>query len=306
MTEDARPLEAKIVAEAQRLGFAAAGFAAANASRTMAILEKWLSAGFAADLDFFHRNLPLRADPRELAPGARSLIVVAARYPVNDHPGKGFAMHARGKDYHAVLREKLEQLARFIRQAKPLSVARICVDSAPVLEREWAVAAGIGWRGRQGQVVNAELGCCLVLGELLVDIELAPSPPAANQCGDCRLCLDACPTGALTEDGLVDARRCLSYLTIEHKGAIAPDLRLRIGEALFGCDRCTTICPWNRFGKDKIMPELRPERMPSAEECLHMTEIEFRKRFKPTTVWRTGLPRLQRNAAIVMLNRRNN
>ena len=296
-------LERQIIAEATRLGFAAVGFATAGPSRTVALLEKWLAAGCAADMDFFHRNLQLRADPRELAPGARSLIVVAARYPVNDQPGRGFAMHARGEDYHAVLREKLEQLARFIRQAKPLSVARICVDSAPVLEREWAVTAGIGWRGKQGQIVNAGLGCCLVLGELLVDSELAPSPPAANQCGDCRLCLDACPTGALAEDGQVDARRCVSYLTIEHKGDIAPDLRPRIGGALFGCDRCTAICPWNRFGKDRIMPELRPDRMPSAEECLSMTEAEFRKRFKPTTVWRTGLARLQRNARLAMANR---
>jgi epoxyqueuosine reductase len=306
MKDDKQALRAKIVTEAHRLGFAAVGFAAASPARTMPHFEAWLAAGFGANMDFLRKNLALRANPGALAPGVRSIIVAAARYPVNGDPGKGFAMHARSEDYHIVLRGKLEQLGAFIGRERPLSVARVCVDSAPVLEREWAVAAGIGWRGKQGQIVNAELGCCLLLGELMVDIDLEPSTPVANQCGDCRLCVEACPTGALSGDGLVDARKCISYLTIEHKGDIPAELQPEIGEALLGCDRCTAICPWNRFGADRVMPELQPRPMPEAGECLRMTEAEFKTRFKDTVVFRSGLARLQRNASIVMANRNKN
>ena len=305
MTDDGRQLEARIADQATRLGFAAIGFAAAGPSRTMDIFEKWLAAGFEAGMDFLSRNESLRSDPRQLAPGARTVIVVAARYPVNPRPGEGFAMHARGKDYHLVIREKLKTLARFINRERPLAVSRVCVDSAPVLEREWAVAAGVGWRGRQGQIVNAGCGCCLLLGELLVDLALRPSRPVANQCGNCRLCLDACPTGALQGNGQVDAGKCVSYLTIEHKGEMPRELEPAIGEALFACDRCTAVCPWNRFGNDRIMPEFQPRPMPSPAECLRMNDAEFRTRFKDTTVCRTGLVRLQRNARIALANRRD-
>jgi len=302
MTTDHQELRATIITEVNRLGFAAVGFATAGPTRTMPQFEAWLAAGFAADMDFLRRNQSLRANPGEFAPGVRSIIVAAARYPVNDEPGKGFSMHARSEDYHHVLRRKLEQLGRFIDRQRPLSVARVCVDSAPVLDREWAVTAGIGWRGRQGQIVHPELGCCLLLGELMVDLDLEPSTPVANQCGDCRLCREVCPTGAVTANGLVDARKCIAYLTIEHKGDIPPERQPTLGEAIFGCDRCTAVCPWNRFGADRVMPEFRPRPMPDADECLRMTEDEFKARFKDTVVSRLGLARLQRNAAIVVAN----
>ena len=302
MKDGAQPLETRIADEAQRLGFAAVGFAKAGPANSMEIFETWLAGGFAAGMAFLHRNKELRSNPQALAPGARSIVVAAARYPVNPEPGSGFAMHARGSDYHTLLREKLEQLAAFINAEKPLSVARIGVDSAPILDREWAIAAGLGWRGRQGQIVNAELGCCLLLGELLVDLDLEPTPPVPNQCGDCRLCVEACPTGALSGDGLVDARKCISYLTIEHKGDIPAELQPKLGGALFGCDLCTAVCPWNRFGNDEVMPELQPRPMPSGEACLEMMAVEFKHRFKDTVVHRAGLARLQRNAAIAVAN----
>jgi epoxyqueuosine reductase len=246
----------------------------------------------------------LRADPARLAPGVRSVIAVAARYPVNPRPGSGFSTCARGRDYHLVIRDKLRLLAAALRRHAPLAVARLCVDSAPLPEREWALRAGIGWRGRQGQVINADLGACLLLGEILVDAEWPPSPPVPNRCGDCRLCVEACPTGAIRGDGTVDARRCISYLTIEHKGEISADLQPRMGEALFGCDCCTAVCPWNRGGEPWTVPELREKRpLPDAQACLRLTEAEFEERFRDTAVLRTGLARLRRNAAIAILSR---
>jgi epoxyqueuosine reductase len=300
MTDDGQQLEREIAAEAKRLGLAAIGFAPACSIDHMDIFEKWLAGGSAAGMDFLNRNKALRTDVRELVPGAKTVIVVAARYPTPSEPGKGFAMHARGQDYHSVIRKKLESLAVFIDRQRPLSAKRICVDSAPILEREWAIRAGIGWRGRQGQIVSPDFGCCLFLGELIVDIDLKPSPPVANQCGDCRLCVEACPTGALARDGLVDARKCISYLTIEHKGDIPADSKT--GEALFGCDCCTAGCPWNRFGNDRVMPEFEPRSMPDTEECLCMTAAELEKRFANTVVQRTGLDRLRRNARLALEN----
>jgi len=171
-----------------------------------------------------------------------------------------------------------------------------------VLEREWAVRAGIGWLGRQGQVVSREAGCCILLGELMLDVELAPSCPVENMCGDCRLCVESCPTGALSGDGLGDARKCISYLTIEHEGEIDAGLSGKMGQSLFGCDICTAICPWNRHGDGLVMDELRGKHNPSAQECMEMTEESFRGIFKGTAVFRSGLDRLKRNAGIAVKN----
>lgn len=295
-------LEKKIINQALRLGFAAAGIADAGSCETIDMFRKWLALGHAAGMDYLARHVRLRSDPRKVAPGTKSIIVIAARYPVNERAGKGFSTYARGLDYHNVLRKKLKRLAEFIKAETRVSVARICVDSAPILEREWAIRAGIGWRGKQGQIVNLDFGCCLLLGELLVDIELEPSPRVPNQCGDCRRCIDACPTGALGEDGFVNARKCISYLTIEHKGEVPEDMRPLIGEALFGCDICTAVCPWNRFGNDKVMPELSELNMPTTEECISMAEKDFKTRFKDSAVFRACLERLQRNAIIVLQN----
>jgi len=286
----------QVVAQARELGFVAAGVAAAAPSETMPQFRRWLERGYAADMAYMSRHVNLRADPRALAPGAVSVIVVAARYPVNRDCGSGFSTYARGRDYHDVIREKLRRLADFLEAVIPLKVARICVDSAPLLEREWAVRAGVGWRGRQGQIVNPDAGCCILLGALLVDAPLDASAARPNQCGTCRRCLDACPTGALCEDGLVDARKCVSYFTIEHKGEIPEALRGAMRGKLFGCDACTAVCPWNQRGEDRVMPELASVPMPDAAEILAMLEGEFGRRFSGTPVFRTGLSRLQRNA----------
>jgi epoxyqueuosine reductase len=201
------------------------------------------------------------------------------------------------------MRQRLRHLSDWIGQMTSLKTSRVAVDSAPLLEREWALRAGVGWRGRQGQIVTREAGCCIVLGFLLVDLELTPSPPAANRCGTCRRCLDACPTGALRPDGAVDARRCISYWTIEHHGPIPGDVAPLLGKSLFGCDRCTAVCPWNRFGADLVLPEfLAVASLPDTSACLSITDTEFAGRFDGTAVQRTGADSLRRNVAVATAN----
>jgi epoxyqueuosine reductase len=296
--------EQEITREALRLGFVAVGFAAAGPSDTAQTFSEWLESGRSAGLAYLKKHAAIRADVRELMPDAKTIIIVAARYPANNEPGSGFSSYSWGRDYHEVLREKLTALAEFMKGRSWISASRVCVDSAPVSEREWALRAGIGWRGRQGQIVNAENGCCLVLGEILVDTVLKPSAPAADQCGSCRKCVDACPTGALCADGLVDARRCISYLTIEHKGEFTAEQEGRLGESLFGCDICTAVCLWNKAGEDRVLRELIGEKPPTPEDCMKMTAAGFKARFKDTVVFRTGLKRLKRNAGAVFENMR--
>jgi epoxyqueuosine reductase len=295
-------LQSQIVEEAHALGFVKIGFAAVDHSLAQAELTAWLAKGYGAGMEFLSRHAPVREDPRHIEPRARTVIVAAARYAVNPSPGAGgFSFYASCLDYHEVLRAKLEQLSAFLKQGGVFH-ARICVDSAPLSEREWAVRAGIGWIGRQGQVINPDFGGCLLLGAILTDADLPATMAQADRCGKCRRCVDACPTRAIGEDRLLDARRCISYLTIEHKGEIPVELRPLMGGAIFGCDRCVAVCPWNRFGAASVMPEFRPRPMPSAEECLRMNESEFRARFAHTNVLRTGLERLQRNAAVALGN----
>ncbi len=292
-------LSQMITDEALAAGFAAVGFATAGPAESMAVYRQWLMDGMAGDMEYLRRHSELRINPSELATGVKSIIAVAARYPTNPAPGSGFSTYARGLDYHDVIRTKLRGLATFINDRHPLKVHRVCVDSAPLLEREWAIRAGLGWQGKQGQVVSPTAGCCLVLGFLLVDLELPPSEPLPERCGDCHCCTAACPTGAALGEGRVDARRCISYLTIEHKTGIPDDLQEAMAGMLFGCDCCTAVCPWNRRSTAPIMTGLEARTAPpSAEEILGMTEDDFAARFKGTAVYRTGLERLKRNAAL--------
>jgi len=295
-------LDSFIRHESAALGFAAIGFAAAGPCQTFDRFENWLNLGYAGGMTYLARHARLRTDPRQVMPEARSVIVVAARYPAESTISP-FSNYARGRDYHAVLRAKLKQLARSIKvQSRTPLHARICVDSAPVLEREWAVRAGLGWIGKQGSLVNPDHGCTLFLGELLVNLDLTPSLPVPSRCGTCRRCLEACPTGAIQPDGLVDAQRCIAYLTIEHNGEIPEDLRARMGVSLFGCDRCTVVCPYNRSEDDAILPEFNPAgtTMPTAEQCLALSEVDFQQRFRGTAVYRSGLARLKRNAVATL------
>lgn len=287
-----------------KLGFGAVGFAAAGPSKSFAAFQQWLAKGYGAEMHYLARHSVLRADPRNLAPAAKTIIVAAARYPSENNDCL-ISNYARGADYHDVLRSKLEQLANAINEKRGSSVsARICVDTAPLLEREWAVRAGIGWIGKQGSIVNPEMGTCFFLGELLVDIELEPDAPPANQCGACRLCVEACPTKTIMPDNRIDARRCVSYLTIEHKKDFSAETAALVNCSVFGCDRCTVVCPWNRHSKAPVMEEFyfSTLSMPTLEECRTLDQKGFKKKFGNTPVAHIGLEQFKRNINVVMAN----
>ncbi len=291
---------------ARSVGLPSIGVAAAGLAERADVFESWLESGRAAGLDYLRRHAAPRRDPRALFPAARSLLVASLPYPVNPDPGAGgLAMLARGRDYHLALRERLGALARRLAVGRPELRWRVCVDSAPLAERGWAVCAGLGWIGRQGQLVHPEYGATVVLGTLLLNVELPADAPLAGRCGDCRRCLDACPTGALAGDGTLDCRRCLSYLSIEHKAAdFEPADTARVGgqQAWFGCDRCTAVCPWNRAPSAAIPAEFLPAPPPTAAALLALDEAGFAARFAGTTVLRTGLARLRRNVRAGSLN----
>lgn len=289
-----------------KLGFGAVGFAAAGPSKSFFAFQEWLGNDYGAEMHYLKSQAALRYDPRNLSPSARSIIVVAARYPSEEYDGP-ISNYARGLDYHNVLKARLAQLSMALDEKAGCSCAgRICIDSAPLPEREWAVRAGIGWIGRQGSVVSPELGCCFFLGELLVNIELEPAPDLQPQCGNCRLCRDACPTGAILPGNLIDARRCISYLTVEHKGEISPDLATCAGNSVFGCDRCTSVCPWSRRSKSPVMAEfdVSAAAVPALAALSRLDQKGFKQYFNGTPVDRIGFERFKRNVNIASVNQK--
>lgn len=250
------------------------------------------------------RTAALRADPRFLAPGARTVAVFGAAYPAGS-PGVPISNFARGEDYHIVLKKKLSALADAIAgQCGAGTVLRACVDAEPIAEREWAVRAGLGWIGPQGSVVSPALGCCFFTCELLLAIDLEETGLIQNQCGSCRLCVESCPAGAILQGGLIDARRCISYLTIEHKGPIDPGQSAAIGASVFGCDRCTCVCPWNEWRTAAVMPELTCSGAGSfgLRELEALGRRDYENIVRGTPMARLGWNRFRRNLAIAAQN----
>lgn len=238
---------------ASELGFERCGVAAAGPIARGEYLREWLAAGRAGTMGYLHRRIHSRLDPRELLPGARSVIVLALQYrqpeppTPNDRPRGKVAMYAWGEDYHTVVRDKLESLIACLKsELRDSFDSKACVDTSAVVERELAAAAGIGWIGKNTLVLNPDLGSYFVLGEIITTLELVPSAASVDHCGTCTRCLDACPTAAFPKPYEMDARRCISYLTIEHRGTIPPDLQGGMENWVFGCDICQQVCPFNR------------------------------------------------------------
>jgi epoxyqueuosine reductase len=309
-------------------GFDAAGVAAAEPLDPRP-LRGWLADGCAGGLRYMREG---RADPRRVLPAARSILCVALAYPPADPSGPAvsggagaargrIARYARFRDYHDVVRERLRDLAARLRARFPGARFRAAVDTAPLMEKPLAARAGLGWQGKHSLLVHPRLGSGVALGELLTDLEMEPGTPVSGRCGACARCVEACPTGALVAAGRVDARRCIAYLTLEHRGSIPPELRPRMEDRVFGCDACQEACPWNREevpGPRTRVPDpvWRPGpwggRAPGAgpgmpapvlADLLALDEAGFEARFGGTPVARAGRAGMARNACIALGNR---
>lgn len=308
MTPEA--LTRRIKSEARSVGFDVVGVARAEPVGEAAHLSEWLSRGYHGTMQWMADHFDKRVDPRALVPGCRSIVCVGLLYnQTRKHApqpvGTEVATYAWGEDYHRVLKDKLHELLRRGRALDPAFEGRAFTDSAPVMDRYWAERSGLGWRGKNTNLLNKGLGSFLFLGELIVRAELVPDAPGTDHCGACTRCLDACPTGALVEAYVLDSRRCISYWTIEHRDALAPSDEEAVGEWLFGCDVCQDVCPWNRnsaeTGESRLLP--REEAWPaSLDDLLGLTGEEFAAQFGHTAVERTRRRGLVRNAAIVAGN----
>jgi epoxyqueuosine reductase len=320
--------------EARRLGFELVGIAPAVTPRGLHHFLDWLERGHAGQMHYLERREEAYEHPRHVLDGVRSVVMLGINYNTeapsrrNDHereeaspagaervtinanaplaPAR-VARYAQGRaDYHDVIREKLRALARFLKREAPGCRARGIVDTAPLLERDFARLAGLGWFGKNTMLINKQLGSWFFLAALLTDVALEPDAPhTASHCGTCTRCLDACPTSAFVEPYVLDARRCISYLTIEHRGPIPDDLRAGMGDWLFGCDICQEVCPWNRKAPVSSEPAFAPRAELTgidAASLLALTEIEFCRRFGDTALARPGREGLVRNAAIVTDN----
>jgi epoxyqueuosine reductase len=261
------------------------------------------------------RDPARRADPRAVMSGARTVISVAASYYRGDWPPAGeapappltgrVARYAWGRDYHKRLKRRLHALARTLRRLRPETRHLAYVDAGPVLDRGWAERSGIGWIGKNTNVILKGAGSWHFLGEILTDLEIAPDSPARNYCGTCSRCITACPTGAIVAPYQLDARRCISYLTIEHRGSIPMELRPAIGTRIFGCDDCQEVCPWNRFATPTVNPTFteRPDQqVPELIPLLSLDQRAFDERFQGTALRRAGRDRFVRNAAVALGN----
>jgi epoxyqueuosine reductase len=300
------PLSAFLRDEALRLGFCKVGIASAEPLEEDGDrLRTWLARGFQASMAWMDRTAEKRADPARVLPGVRSIVSVAMNYYTpeahGDDPEVGkVSRYAWGDDYHDLVLERLEQLKASFLDRAPGADAKVYVDTGPIMEKAWAERAGIGWRGKHTNVITREFGSWVFLGELLVTVPLVYDEPALDMCGTCTLCLEACPTDALVEPYLLDSNRCISYLTIEHRGEIARDLGERFDRWIYGCDICQDVCPWNeRFSRPTDVEGFLPRevnRRPTLDSVVAMTDEQFNTAFKKSPVKRTKRAGLARNA----------
>ncbi|QXD13996.1 tRNA epoxyqueuosine(34) reductase QueG [Rhodocaloribacter litoris] len=298
--------------EAARLGFDACGIARAERLDEEARrLEQWLARGYHGTMYWMERHFDKRTDPRRLVDGARSVISVLHNYyqpveqPQRPTAGK-ISRYAWGDDYHEVMKEKLYRLYAWLDEQAGGIHGRAFVDSAPVMDKAWARRSGLGWIGKHTNLINRSLGSYFFLGELIVDVPLPPDGPVPDYCGTCTRCLDACPTDAIVQPYVVDANRCISYLTIEHRGDDIPeDLRPGMGTWIFGCDVCQDVCPWNKFKRPASEPRYAPRPGLTDTELREWVELdleEFRRRFRKSPVKRAKLEGFLRNVRIALEN----
>jgi epoxyqueuosine reductase len=301
---------------AREVGFDRVGLTHAGPVERAQYYKLWLAAGYGGAMEYLWRNVALREEPGRLLPGARSVICAALSYnrgPASaPDPGRRsgrVAMYAQGRDYHAVLRGMLHDLVECLRERfQERFEARLCVDTAPVLERALAAAAGLGWIGKNTCLLHHRLGSYLLLGEVITTIELAPDGPATDHCGTCRRCLDACPTSAFPEPYKLNASRCISHFTIEHRGEIPKEFHAGIGDWVCGCDVCQQVCPYNRRAPRATHPDVTAARTPAQVDLiatLKLNPAEHRRLTDGSASRRARRNMWRRNAAIALGNATN-
>jgi epoxyqueuosine reductase len=312
VSPNASSLKRDLLDQARQLGFELAGIAPAAPSETRAAYEEWLAAGHAGEMHYLGRDPVRRADPRRVWPDTGSILVVGLNYRSEepsgtDDPLRGqVARYAVGDDYHDVLVEKLKALLEWVTAETAGAVqGRYYVDTGPLLERDLARRAGLGWVGKNTMLLNRQQGSYFFLGALLLSVELPADDPVSAHCGSCSACISACPTGALLSPYVLDARRCISYLTIELRGPIPRELRSLIGNWIFGCDLCQEVCPWNRKAAWSTEPAFQPRaalRTPELIPLLEMSQEEFSATFRRSPVKRTKRRGLLRNVCVALGN----
>lgn len=296
--------------QAREAGFDLVGVAAAGASRSAAFLDRWIEAGMHGEMAYMARTRAIRADLENLLPGCRSVVAVAMSYRTAHPESSSFpgddgrvwvSRYAWGRDYHRILKKKLVRLGRWLAVQRPGVLWRATVDTAPVLEREWAARAGIGWIGKNTLLLNRKLGSEVFLGLLLTDAKLVPDDPLPEHCGRCTACLDACPTRAFPEAKVLDARRCVGYLTVEHRSEVPDSLRAGVGAMIAGCDICQEVCPWTRHAPGDLHPEFQPRddrHAPPLEQLEDMDEEAYRAWRAGSALTRVSFQQFRRNLKI--------
>jgi epoxyqueuosine reductase len=314
-TIDLNAAKAALTERAQALGFDALGVANVDLAEDELHLIAWLEAGFHGEMDYMQRHGSMRSRPPELAPGTVRVVSVRMNYWPREvrsaddvllEPGVGYvSRYALGRDYHKVMRRALATLAENMARDVGTFGYRVCVDSAPVLEKALARNAGLGWIGKHTNLLARDAGSYFFLGEILTDLPLPVDAPASAHCGTCDACIGACPTQAIVGPYRLDARRCISYLTIENKGAIPVELRRGIGNRIYGCDDCQLVCPWNKFARAASHPDFKVRHgldSPLLTELFAWTAAEFDERMRGSAIYRIGYERWSRNIAVALGN----
>jgi epoxyqueuosine reductase len=303
-----KPLSVLIKEKARDLGFDLCGIAPSRSlMERESILKNWSLSGMNGEMSYLGRNIEKRINPESLVPGAKSILVTALNYYSDiKQDGKDvpvISRYAYGINYHEVITKKLKLILDLIRNIAPEMNGRAFVDSAPLLEKAWAVEAGLGWQGRHSIVINNKIGSFFFIGICVLDIELDYDKPCKeNSCGNCRLCIDLCPTGAINENSTIDARRCIANLTIENRGPIPEEIIPKLGGRVYGCDRCQEVCPWNKNAKENKNPEFElPGELKhmTKEEWVKLSREQFNRLFKRSPIARRKYEPFMKNVTIV-------
>jgi epoxyqueuosine reductase len=298
-----------IRSKARELGFEKVGIAPVGPAPHAGFLRDWLAREFHGEMAYMARGAERRMDPRKVLPGARSIVCVAKNYQSpgthSEDPRVGrISRYAWGDDYHGVLLDKLQELRAHVERLG--GIAKVCVDTNAVLEKPWAQRAGLGWQGKHTNVIARDLGTWFFLGEVITSLDLEPDRPHTEDfCGTCTACIDLCPTRAIVAPYVLDSRRCIAYLTIEHRGAIPRELRPLMGNLVFGCDICQDVCPWNKFARvapDREFYAREGNLAPALLELIGLTREEFNRRFKDSPVKRAKYAGFLRNVCVALGN----